>query len=75
MERLHTNLNYFALYKTVRSYKLGFSTTVPARESERFFIAVAFLCSQTKSFSLKTLKFLMEEPETHRDTEKKTAGL
>ncbi len=36
---------------------------------------VLFICSQTKSFRLKTVKFRVEQPETHRDTEKKTAGL
>ena len=37
--------------------------------------AVLFICSQTKSFRLKTVNFRVEQPETHRDTEKKTAGL
>jgi hypothetical protein len=37
--------------------------------------AVLFICSQTKSFRLKTVNFRMEQPEIHRDTEKKTAGL
>ncbi len=38
-------------------------------------LAVLFICSQTKSFRLKTVNFRVEQPETHRDTEKKTAGL
>ena len=36
--------------------------------------AVAFIRPQTKSFRLRTVKFRVEEPETHRDPEKKTAG-
>ena len=37
--------------------------------------AVPFIRSQTKNFCLKTVKFRVEQPETHRDPEKKTAGL
>jgi hypothetical protein len=33
--------------------------------------AVLFICSQTKSFRLKIVKLCVEQPETHRDTEKK----
>ncbi len=37
--------------------------------------AVLFICSQTKSFRLKTVNFRVEQSERHRDTEKKAAGL
>ena len=37
--------------------------------------AIGRISSQTESFRLTTVKFRVEQPETHRNTEKKTAGL
>ena len=58
MDRIQTVLYSYAIKSTV-SVATG---------------AVAFIRPQTKSFRLRTMKFCVEEPETHRDPEKKTAG-
>ena len=43
--------------------------TVPARESERSLEKYNKNMFKRLSFRLKTMKFCVEEPETHRDTE------